>query len=100
MGGLKIVYCQEKSLEPVLRRFTTSAICISFCSILRVHMIIEPNHANFSYPNVYSLCFDSVLINDVTTLRSDKSEPRSGYSGYRILKMSLHRELLKERMLD
>jgi len=31
-----MVYCQqEKCLEPALARFTTSAMCISFCSIFK-----------------------------------------------------------------
>jgi len=52
-------------------------------------MMIVPSYANFSYPNVYRLCFDYLFINDVKTLRSDKNEPWSGYASYRTLKMSL-----------
>lgn len=64
--------------------------------------MVAPNYANVSSPNVYSLCFDSLFINDVKTLRSDKNEPRSGYSSYRTLKMSLFSVeiLLKGRILD
>lgn len=52
-------------------------------------MIIVPNYATFLTLMYVVFCFDYLFINDVKTLRSDKNEPRSGYSSYRTLKMSL-----------
>lgn len=88
----KNVWNQSLEGSPPLLR------ALHFVPVLRAHMILVPNYANFSYPNAYSLCFDYLFIEDVKTLRSDKNEPRSGYSSYRTLKMSLcSTELLKRK---
>lgn len=69
MGGLKNGLLPLGKLfgTTAITRFITSAMCISFCSILRVYITEVPDYANFFYPNVCSLCFDSLFINYVKT---------------------------------